>query len=87
MPQFEGVMVGGPKAGRWHASHSDWTRVAHVQPLAVFPHDPAKAACEAVMTYTGYRWWFGVWVEDDLYNRGPEAVIKELASSYHPATS
>lgn len=85
MAQFEGVMVGGPEAGRWHASHNHWTRVARVQPLAAFPTNPASAAMEAVMTYTSYRWWWGVWVELDLYNRGPEEVIKELASGYHPA--
>lgn len=87
MAQFEGVMVGGPEAGRWHASNNEWTRMARVQPLAAFPLAPASAALEAVMEYTDYRWWFGAWVEMNLYNRGPEAVIKELASCYHPATS
>lgn len=88
MAQFEGVMVGGPEAGRWHASNNEWTRMAHVQPLATLPARSAdSAALEAVMTYTDYRWWHGVWVEMDLHNSGPEAIIKELASGYHPATS
>lgn len=85
----QGVMVGGPAAGRWLASRQTFYEVAYAPPLAM-PYGDREVQQPIVVEKTTYRWFafsasVGCWAPADYIAKGGLAdLIAELCANYHP---